>query len=54
MNNKKLFPALLLAGTFFMAGTANTQAQQTLTKEISQEVPSQKVPLSASSPHPVK
>lgn len=41
MNNKKLFPALLLAGTLFLAGNA-TQAQQTLTKEISQEVPSQK------------
>ncbi len=42
MNNKKLFPALLLAGTLFAASTATTQAQQTLTKEITQEVPSQK------------
>lgn len=42
MNNKKLFPALLLAGTLLTAGSTNTQAQQTLTKEISQEVPSQK------------
>lgn len=41
MNNKKLFPALLLAGTLFVTGTA-TQAQQTLTKEVTQEVPSQK------------
>lgn len=42
MNNKKLFPALLLAATIIMAGSTDTQAQQTLTKEISQEVPSQK------------
>ncbi|NII24717.1 DUF4097 family beta strand repeat protein [Pseudoflavitalea sp. X16] len=42
MNNKKIFPFLLLAGTLLTAGSTNTQAQQTLTKEISQEVPSQK------------
>ena len=42
MNNKKLFPALLLAGTLITAGSMNARAQQTLTKEISQEVPSQK------------
>lgn len=42
MNNKKLFPALLLAGTLIAAGSMNARAQQTLTKEISQEVPSPK------------
>lgn len=42
MNNKQFIPALLLAGTFFLAGTAPALAQRTLTKEISQEVPSQK------------
>lgn len=42
MNNIKLFPALLLAATIITAGSIDSQAQQTLTKEISQEVPSQK------------
>lgn len=42
MNNKTFFPAFVLAGTLIMTGTATLQAQQTLTKEISQEVPSTK------------
>lgn len=42
MNNKKLFPALLLAGSLFATSATTIQAQQTLTKEVTQEVPSQK------------
>lgn len=41
MNNKKIIPALLLTGSLLLAAAA-TQAQKTLTKEVSQEVPSQK------------
>lgn len=42
MNNKQLFPAALLAGTCFLVGTVATQAQKSITKEVSQEVASQK------------
>ncbi|WP_276479712.1 DUF4097 family beta strand repeat-containing protein [Paraflavitalea pollutisoli] len=41
MNNKKIIPALLLTGSLILTATA-MQAQKTLTKEVSQEVPSQK------------
>lgn len=44
MNNKRLprFSYLLLAGTLIMAAAHRTQAQGTLTKEITQEVATQK------------
>ncbi len=42
MNNKQLIPAALLAASCFLVGTTATQAQKTLTKEVTQEVASQK------------
>lgn len=42
MNNKQLIPALLLTGSFVLAAATGTYAQKTLSKEVSQEVPSQK------------
>ena len=42
MNNKRIISALFLAGAMLTAGSINAQAQKTLTKEVSQEVPSQK------------
>lgn len=42
MNNKKLFPALLLTGAAFLAATAMAQAQRTISKQVTQEVPSPK------------
>lgn len=42
MNNKQIIPSVLLTGSLILAAAIGTQAQKTLTKEVSQEVPSQK------------
>lgn len=42
MNNKQIISSVLLTGSLILATAIGTQAQKTLTKEVSQEVPSQK------------
>lgn len=42
MNNKQLIPAILLTTSIALAAVTGTQAQKTISKEVSKEVPAQK------------